>query len=98
MTPDAKGACIMTELMKLHYVRTNAYDMLIADHGDHRHFVTDFGFFPSNEDEAKNYLTENANDLVYNSHEWEETEETVEELTNWQGTEILAEIEAIEEA
>ena len=62
------------------------------------HFITDFGFFPSNEDEANNYLTENADDLVFNSHEWEETEETVDELTNWQGTEILAEIEAIEEA
>ena len=85
--------------MKLYYVHTNGYDMLVADHGDHRHFITDgdcggFGVYPADEDEAMQFLRENAEDAAYNSHEWEETEETVDELTNWQGTVILAEIDA----
>lgn len=80
--------------MKLYYVRTNAYDMLIADHGDHRHYITDgLGVNSDHENNAMEYLTENAEALEYNSHEWDETEETVEDLTYWQGTEILAEIE-----
>ena len=80
--------------MKLYYVRTNGYDMLIADHGDHRHFIAGLDVFPNGEDEAMQFLLENAEDAEYNSHEWEETEETVDELTGWQGTEILAEFEA----
>lgn len=82
--------------MKLYYVRTNAYDMLIADHGDHRHFVTGLNCNVDDESDALQYLTDNMDGLAYNSHEWEETEQTVEELTDWHGTEILAEIEVNE--
>lgn len=83
--------------MKLYYVRTNAYDMLIADHGDHRHFITEgLGATPADEVEASDYLTENLEALECNSHEWEETEETVEELTKWQGTDVLAETELLD--
>ena len=88
--------------MKLYYIRTNGYDMLIADHGDHRHYLTEcdargFGVHPEDDDEAMQYLTDNAEELAYNSHEWEETEETVDELIDWQGTEIMAEIEVEDE-
>ena len=88
--------------MKLYYVRTNAYDILIADHGDHRHYLTEcsaggFGVHPEDEDEALRYLTENAEGNADCSHEWDETEETIEDLTRWHGTEILAEIEVEED-
>lgn len=82
--------------MKLYFVRTNASDMLIADHGDHCHFVTEgLGVNPNDEHEASDYLTDNIEALVCKSREWEETEETVEELTN--GAVILAEIEESED-
>lgn len=80
--------------MELFYVRNNDSDMLIADHGDHRHYVTvGSGVNPADEYEAMVYLDENAETLGHNSHEWEETDKTLDELTNGGEAEILASTE-----
>lgn len=81
--------------MKIYYVRTNGHDMLIADHGDHRHYLPEnsgFRRLPEDEEEAMEYLLESAENLAYNSDEWEPTEETVDDLII--EAKILAEIDA----
>lgn len=81
--------------MRIYYINTNAYKMLIADNGDTRFVITEDRFdfaAPQTEEEAAAFLTDNAENLAYNATEWEAYDETVEELT--ENCEILAEIEA----
>lgn len=76
--------------MKLYYVETNGYDMVVADHGDRRAILTDSPAFcvRDNRDHAEEFLNE-----IEDDSSWETTEATVEELTSGAETRIHAEIE-----
>lgn len=75
---------------KFYFVKTNAYDMIVSDDGDIRRVLTDSNSINlySQRERAEDFLRE-----IEDDSSWAEYEETVEELTNGEETEILAEYE-----
>ena len=75
---------------KLFFVTTNAYDMLISDDGEIRRVLTDNTAcnLYKQRGRANEFLRE-----VEDDSSWQEFAETVDELTDWAGIRILAEIE-----
>ena len=80
-------------MIKLYFVRTNAYDMIISDNGEFRRVMTD-----SNEHDiyAGNSDVKRENALrilqsIEDDSSWDIYEESVEDLTR--NCEVLAEIE-----
>lgn len=75
---------------KLYFVTTNAYDMVISDDGEIRRVLIDnsWGNLHMQRERASEFLQE-----VEDDSSWDEFEETVDELTDGEGTRILAEIE-----
>lgn len=75
---------------KLYFVTTNAYDMLVSDDGETRRVLIDNSWanLRMQRERASEFLQE-----VEDDSSWDEFEETVDELTNWAETRILAEIE-----
>lgn len=75
---------------KLYFVTTNAYDMVISDDGEVRRVLVDNTAcnLHIQRERASEFLQE-----VEDDSSWQEFEETVDELTNWAETRILAEIE-----
>ena len=78
--------------MKMYYVSTNGYDMIVADHGDHRRVINEYdlmkcGITPATtEEEAVDILSG-----IEDDSSWDLYDETVEELT--EDAEIIAELE-----
>ena len=75
---------------KLYFVTTNAYDMVISDDGEVRRVLVDnpaCNLYRQRE-RANEFLQE-----VEDDSGWQEFAETVDELTDWAETRILAEIE-----
>lgn len=75
---------------KLYFVTTNADDMVISDDGEVRRVLVDnpaCNLYIQRE-RANEFLQE-----VEDDSSWQEFAETVDELTDWAETRILAEIE-----
>lgn len=73
-------------MTKLYWVKTNAYNMLLSDDGDVRHYLVDCDDVRLYEHEGSEYeyLT-----TVMDDTTWDDTYETVDELTR--DSEIIAE-------